>query len=75
MQVSVTAPGVRIDSRDDFFRVLGEAQVSIRRLLGYIPDEPTLQSLAGQLEVMRRWTAGGRTPCWWSCSASTGPAR
>ena len=51
-----------IESRDDFFRLLGEVQVVMRRLLGYSPDEPTLRSIAGQLESMRRWTAEGRTP-------------
>ena len=51
-----------IGSRNDFFRVLAEAQTFMRRLLGWSPDEPTLQSIAGQLEAMRRWSAGGRTP-------------
>src|SRR5262245_24355031 len=51
-----------IASRDDFFRVLAEVQGFTRRLLGYSPDEPTLRSIAGQLEAMRRWTADGRTP-------------
>lgn len=51
-----------IASRDDFFRVLAEVQGVTRRLLGYSPDEPTLRSIAGQLEAMRRWTAEGRTP-------------
>jgi hypothetical protein len=51
-----------IASRDDFFRVLAEVQEFMRRLLGYSPDEPTLRSIAGQLEAMRRWTAEGRTP-------------
>jgi hypothetical protein len=51
-----------IASRDDFFRVLAEVQAQTRRLLAGCPGEPTLQSLAGQLESMRRWSADGRTP-------------
>jgi hypothetical protein len=51
-----------IDSRHDFFQVLAEVQTFTRTLLCRSPGEPTLQSIAGQLEAMRRWTADGRTP-------------
>jgi hypothetical protein len=51
-----------INSRADFFRVLGEARALARKLLQRSPGDPTLLSINRQLEAIAGWTAGGREP-------------
>ena len=51
-----------INSRADFFRVLGEASRTTSMLLGRVPQDPTIQSINAQLEAVKGWTARGRQP-------------
>jgi hypothetical protein len=54
--------GDAINNRGDFFRRLAQARHDVRKILGRLPNEPTLLSVEKQLEAIDRWTANGRTP-------------
>jgi hypothetical protein len=51
-----------INSRDDFHRVLFEATVLTRKLLGSPPHDEALEVIDTQLDAITRWVAGGREP-------------
>jgi hypothetical protein len=51
-----------INSRADFFRILGEATELTHGFLERQPKYPVMQALAKQLEAMKGWTDGGRVP-------------
>jgi hypothetical protein len=51
-----------IDSREAFFRVLEEARALTARISGGRGDDPTLATLARQLDVMARFRDLGRAP-------------
>lgn len=51
-----------INSRDDFFKMLGEAQAITGRMLKDQPKNMTIESIDTQLDAMWRWTQNGRAP-------------
>jgi hypothetical protein len=51
-----------INSRDDFYRVLGEAQAFSSGLMRKAPQDDTYENIDTQLDAMWRWTANGRDP-------------
>jgi hypothetical protein len=51
-----------IDSRNDFFRVLGECQKFTGDLLRIQPKNRVIEVIDTQLDAMWRWTASGRQP-------------
>jgi hypothetical protein len=51
-----------IKSREDFFRVLDEALAQILERLKKMPNFDPYQMIENELDAMKRWTAGGRTP-------------
>ena len=51
-----------INSRTDFFRVLGEATDLARRILASSPDYEVMQRIEAELTAMKQWTDDGREP-------------
>jgi hypothetical protein len=52
----------KIDSREAFYRVLGEARESVLGILTQWPEDGTMQLIFEELDAMRRWCDGGREP-------------
>lgn len=52
----------RIDSRDDFFRTLGDARAITRRLLDLQPANSVIARVDAQLEAMQHFRDDGREP-------------
>jgi hypothetical protein len=51
-----------VDSRADFFRVLGEAMEIVRRILASRPNDAIMVRIERQLDAMRQWSDFGRDP-------------
>ncbi len=54
--------GAEINNRADFFRELARAKGVLAQVLTRRGADPTLQSVARQLDAIEQWTANGRTP-------------
>jgi hypothetical protein len=52
----------KIDSRDDFFRTLGEARAIAQRLLDLQPKNVVIARVDAQLDAMQRLGDDGREP-------------
>ena len=51
-----------INSRADFFRVLGELMKQTKDLVRQNPTYPPFENIDMQLDAIARWTANGRDP-------------
>lgn len=51
-----------INSRQDFFRVLGEAIRAAKALLARDPQNDTIETIDTELDAIQRWTAQGAKP-------------
>jgi hypothetical protein len=54
--------GDEINSRADFFRLLGDARRLVAKILARRRNDTTLGSVQTQLEAIEQWTGNGRTP-------------
>lgn len=53
---------VRIESKEEFRRVLAEAIALLQHLARASPDFPPYENIARQLNAMSEWTNGDRVP-------------
>lgn len=58
----MTPEELRIESRDDFQRVLLETLKLAHSLAARVPDFPLFSRIASELEAMATWTQDGRIP-------------